>query len=151
MHCFYLFIWICGCDDCQSESLGMLAEDSKCGEGVWYGLWLYISRTNGSILCLSMWAFLPHAMPRCPCDSLYCWYPCEYTNCFPISMTSLYDYLSCMLSESLLFPAVPSIFLIRINDWRHSKWRDQWTGHCFKWVEFKCQCNQVERAHLSYV
>jgi hypothetical protein len=26
-----------------------------------------------------------------------------------------------LLSESLLFPAVPSIFFIRINEWHHSK------------------------------
>jgi hypothetical protein len=29
-----------------------------------------------------MWTCLPRTMPYCPCDSLYCWDPCEYTNCF---------------------------------------------------------------------
>lgn len=95
----------------------MSAKNSKCWQGVQHGSWLYISRTNVSILCLSMWTRLPCTMPNCPCDSLYSWVPCKY-NLFPLFFLSAVNhFFTCMLPQSLLFSAAYSKILNKINEW----------------------------------
>lgn len=67
----WAYFWIC--------FIGMPTENSNCWQGIWHSSWFYISGTNASFLCLSMWTCLPCTVPDCPCDSLYWWGPCKYS------------------------------------------------------------------------